>query len=179
LRLDETNLISPTTISAGATSAATWYSASSVAANSAYRIVGFSDSTQATAGTYATQPSLVQGAGGIALSGLRYGSYYESAPQTITASGSLTLAHGLGRRPISIEYILRCVTAEGGYAIGDEAFVTINDRTGQGLSLYPDATNIYVKYYLAANTFTIVNATTNGTFDITNANWRLVVRAYA
>lgn len=81
LQMDETNLISPTTISAGATSSATWYSASSVAANSAYRIIGFSDSTQATAGTYATQPSLVQGVGGqalAALSSLGYGQTWQS-----------------------------------------------------------------------------------------------------
>lgn len=81
LQMDETNLISPTTISAGATSASTWYSASAVAANSAYRVIGFSDSTQATAGTYATQPSLVQGMGGQALttmSSIGYGQTYSN-----------------------------------------------------------------------------------------------------
>lgn len=39
--LSESNLISPTTISAGATSANTFYSASAVSANSPYRIVGY------------------------------------------------------------------------------------------------------------------------------------------
>jgi len=87
LQMDETNLISPTTISAGATSNATWYSASSVAANSAYRIIGISDNTQATAGTYATQPSLVQGVGGQALAAMSSIGYGQTW-QNVTGSRS-------------------------------------------------------------------------------------------
>ena len=70
LQLDETNLISPTTISSGATSASTIYSASAVSANSPYRIVGFIDITEATAGTWATAPTEVQGVGGLALAAI-------------------------------------------------------------------------------------------------------------
>lgn len=71
-QLDETNLVSPTTISSGATSASTFYSASAVTGPTAYRVVGVVTSTQATAGTWATAPSQVQGAGGLALA--NYGS---------------------------------------------------------------------------------------------------------
>lgn len=76
VQLDETNLISPTTISAGSTAANVIYSASAVAANSPYRIRGFIDISEATAGTWATAPTLVQGVGGQALatmSSLGYG----------------------------------------------------------------------------------------------------------
>lgn len=66
LQLDETNLISPTTISSGSTVNNIIYSASTVSANSPYRIVGFIDITETTAGTWATAPTLVQGTGGIA-----------------------------------------------------------------------------------------------------------------
>ena len=60
LVLDETNLISPTTISAAATSAGVVYSASAVSANSPYRVVGFLDITEAVAGTWATAPTVLQ-----------------------------------------------------------------------------------------------------------------------
>lgn len=59
--LDGTGLISPTTISASATSASVIYSASAVSANSPYQVVGFLDSAQATAGTYATAPNVIGG----------------------------------------------------------------------------------------------------------------------
>ena len=61
LPTDTSQLISPTTISAGATSAGVWYSASAVSANSPFIITGFIDSTQATAGTYATAPNVILG----------------------------------------------------------------------------------------------------------------------
>lgn len=69
-KLDETDLISPTTISAGSTSANTIYSASAVGANSPYRIVGFIDNQQATAGLWASSPTKIQGMGGQARAAL-------------------------------------------------------------------------------------------------------------
>ncbi len=64
--LSETGLISTTALSAGSDSDNVIYS-TTARANVAYRVVGFIDSTQATAGTWATAPSLIQGAGGEAL----------------------------------------------------------------------------------------------------------------
>lgn len=89
LQMDETNLISPTTISTSATSNATWYSASAVGANSPYRIVGFVDITESTAGTWATDATLKQGVGGQALtamSSLGYG----QVPQSVTRTAGTT-----------------------------------------------------------------------------------------
>lgn len=71
VNLDETTLISPTTISGTATSSSTIYSASAVSANSPFRVVGYAYSTQTTSGTYATAASLVQGMGGQALASLQ------------------------------------------------------------------------------------------------------------
>ena len=51
----------------------------------AYRIVGFVESTQATAGTWATAPSLIQGIGGqalAALSSIGYGQSWQSVTRT-------------------------------------------------------------------------------------------------
>lgn len=64
LTVDESSLISPTTISAGATTIGVIYSASAVAANSPFRLIGYVDITEAVAGTWATAPTVVQGQGG-------------------------------------------------------------------------------------------------------------------
>jgi hypothetical protein len=89
--LDENNLVSPTTISSGATSASTFYSASAVSASSPYKVCGLVDNTQATAGTYVTQPSLVRGATpGLAgmLSSLGYGSAHTDVTATYPTAGT-------------------------------------------------------------------------------------------
>lgn len=69
VNLDETSLISTTAISAAATSASVVYS-NTARTNVAFRVVGFIDITEATAGTWATAPTLVQGCGGQALTAL-------------------------------------------------------------------------------------------------------------
>lgn len=100
VQLDETNLISPTTISAAATSASVIYSASAVAANSPYRVVGFVDSTQAVAGTWASAATQVQGCGGqalAALSSLGYGQTW----QVVTRAGGTTYYNVTGK-PIEL-----------------------------------------------------------------------------
>jgi hypothetical protein len=84
--LDETTLISTTAISAAATAANVIYSVSA-RANVPFRVVGFLDIIEATAGTWASAPTLVQGVGGTALaalSSLGYGQTY----QNVTASRS-------------------------------------------------------------------------------------------
>lgn len=78
-QLDETNLITTTTISTGADSNNVAYSTTG-RTSKAYRIIGFIDITEATAGTYATAPTLVQGCGGqalAALSSLGYGQTWQ------------------------------------------------------------------------------------------------------
>jgi len=61
--LSESGLISTTAISVAATSDSVFYS-TTARTNVAYRVVGFINITEATAGTWATAPSTVQGAGG-------------------------------------------------------------------------------------------------------------------
>ena len=75
--LSETGLISTTAEggAGGADSASVIYS-TTTRTNVPYRVVGYVESTQATAGTWATAPSTIQGAGGnavTAMSGLGYG----------------------------------------------------------------------------------------------------------
>lgn len=81
-QLDETNLISTTAEGgAGAADSANVIYSTTARTSVAYRVVGFVDSTQATAGTWATAPSTVQGIGGqalAALSSLGYGQTWQS-----------------------------------------------------------------------------------------------------
>lgn len=74
LQLDESNLISPTTISTAADSANVIYSASAVSANSPYVVVAAIDVTEATAGTWATAPSaLIPKSSLLAMSSIGFG----------------------------------------------------------------------------------------------------------
>jgi hypothetical protein len=107
---------------------------------------------------------------------------FTSAEQSITAAGALTIAHGLGARPKLCRLFIRCATAEGGYAIGDEVEVDINapnSGANQGQAVWLDATNANVRFSTAASTLVIAHKTTGGMTAITNANWRLLVRCWA
>lgn len=126
--LDETTLLTTTAISASATSASVVYS-TSARTNVAFRVVGFVDITQATAGTWATGPTKVQGVGGEAftsLSSIGYGQIW----QDVTASRALaTTYYNTTGRPIQI---FVQVTATGG--IGSGPTVTINGLTMSNFS---------------------------------------------
>ena len=110
LQLDETNLISPTTISTASDSANVIYSASAVSANSPYRVVGFVDIQQSTAGVWATAPTLVQGAGGQALASLSSLGYGQTW-QDVTGSRVVgTTYYNTTGRPINVSVLLQAVT---------------------------------------------------------------------
>ena len=99
--LDETTLISTTAISAAATSASVVYS-TTARTSLPFRVVGYVESTQATAGTWATAPSTIQGQGGQALaamSSLGYGQTW----QNIFASRAYAITYyNTTGKPISI-----------------------------------------------------------------------------
>ena len=110
---------------------------------------------------------------------------FTSAEQTITSGGSLTLAHSLGASPSLIQTRLICKTAEGGYSIGDEVIVPIFEHVvttsnfQYGVSIVPDSTNLNIRYSNSVQLYIIPNKSTGTSFGITNANWKLVVRAWA
>jgi hypothetical protein len=99
--LDETTLITTTAIAAASNSATAYYS-TTARTSVAYRVVGYVESTQATAGTWATAPSTIQGYGGQALaamSSLGYGQTY----QNVTASRAYaTVYYNTTGRPIFV-----------------------------------------------------------------------------
>lgn len=104
---------------------------------------------------------------------------YFSGDQSITAAGTLTLAHGLGIRPKQVWGELRCITAQGNYNIGDIIQFTEQNYDGAsalGWSCTPDATNLNVKLGAVA-TWRILDKTAGTSVVITAANFR--VRFYA
>jgi hypothetical protein len=97
--LDETGLISPTTVGASSNSAGVIYSQSAVAANSPYRVTGFAD-VVFTTGTGWSTPTVVQPVGGqalAALSSLGYGQVW----QVVTRTSGTTYYNTTGK-PIAI-----------------------------------------------------------------------------
>lgn len=112
---------------------------------------------------------------------LGFTAYYESSQQTITAAGALTLAHGLGRKPILVKIVLQCTTAEYNYSIGDEVteFIPGWGSASRGITVTPDATNLNVRFGSTATPFAIFDKTTGAASVCTNASWKVVFRAWA
>ncbi len=111
--------------------------------------------------------------------------YFESAAQTITSAGALTLAHGFGVIPTLVQVWLKCLTAEYGYSINDVTLAPASFYTGTyeyGVTVIPDATNLNVRYALGSGgtvVFVIPNKTTGAACSITLANWKAIFRAWA
>lgn len=99
--LDESGLISTTALSASSNSANVIYS-TTARASVPYRVVGYIDITEATAGTWATAPTVVQGMGGetfTSLGSLGYGQTW----QDLTGSRSLNVTYyNTTGRPIQV-----------------------------------------------------------------------------
>lgn len=109
---------------------------------------------------------------------------YVSPPQTLTSAGGITLAHGLGKTPTLVRVELHCATADSGYAIG--TILEIGDRysptrtqNSVGVQWKKDATNIVLQYATGAGIFYAQSSGSGVDADLTNANWNLVVRAWA
>lgn len=108
---------------------------------------------------------------------------YDSGNQTITAAGSLTLAHSLGAKPKLVQCILKCTTAEDGYSIGDEVIINAgivgdDETVSRGVSVVPDATNLNIRFGSATNTFMVLNKSSGGRESITNSNWAIIFKAW-
>ncbi|MGX5850822.1 portal protein [Mesorhizobium sp. PL10] len=112
-----------------------------------------------------------------AITGLPFSKSYESAQQTITLGGLLTLAHGLGAKPKLYGLFLQCTTADSGWAIGDEIPVYMSNGAGnKGMAVWPDATNMNVRIGTTAPDY--LNKGSGSGVVLTPASWKIVVRAW-
>lgn len=117
---------------------------------------------------------------------------FTSTDQTITSGGLLTLAHGLTVAPDLVNFELVCQTGEFGFSAGNVVPIDRNNAmagpgAGTGVSLnmvgaaiVVNATNILIRFTNQANVFYLPNFSDGsaGT-GLTNANWRLRVKAWA
>jgi hypothetical protein len=109
--LDETTLITTTAAVAAGNSATAYYS-TTARTGVAYRVVGYVESTQATAGTWATAPSTLQGQGGNALaamSSLGYGQTWQAPTRALG-----TTYYNTTGKPIFVSVFIQ-TTASYGY----------------------------------------------------------------
>ena len=105
---------------------------------------------------------------------------FTSSEQAITSAGSLTIAHGLGVKPELTQCSLICKITEHGYAVDDDIDLPTGwAQTLRGISINRDTTNIEVRFGTEAAALYYLNKTTGAPAYLTNANWRLIVRAYA
>ena len=103
---------------------------------------------------------------------------YVSAEQAMTVSALLTLAHGLGVKPLFVSVVAICKTAEQGHAVGDElclgpGFEAGNSVTGANVSA--NATNIFI---FAGADHVPINKSTFANTGLTEASWRWIARAW-
>ncbi|MBV8047899.1 MAG: hypothetical protein JO171_12130 [Paludibacterium sp.] len=127
INLDESLLVSTTAISSSATSAGVVYSAVALT-NVAFKIVGYTTITEATAGAWATAPAVGAGVGGFAgenLIGLGVGQTW----QNVTASRAAgTTYYNTTGRPIVVSLMA------GSTGFNTAAYLYVN---GGAVSMFP------------------------------------------
>jgi hypothetical protein len=109
---------------------------------------------------------------------------FESAQQTIAQSAQRTVAHGLGVSPTLYQAYLQCISADWSYNVGDEILAPTSNpdlgSNGRNCILKADSTNLYVQYgNIGTNLFVAMQWGTGADVNLTSANWRLVLRAWA
>lgn len=115
---------------------------------------------------------------------LGFGKMYESPEQTITLGGLLTLDHGLGVIPKLVNEVVVCKVAEGGYSVGDVVPSALQLAYTDAAAVVSDTatltnTQILVRIQNVSGYYRLPNKSTGAVFNITPANWRLIVRAWA
>jgi hypothetical protein len=109
--------------------------------------------------------------------------YFEATQVAIVSAALITWAHALTVAPKLILPEIVCITGELGWVAGDRMVISCgagsDSAANRGMAVYYDTTNVYVRLGSAASPIVINHKTSGATAAITNANWRLIVRAWA
>lgn len=136
-QLDECNLISTTAEGgAGAADSANVIYSTTARTNVAYRVIGYVESTQATAGTWATAPSTVQGAGGNSMDAMQSLGYGQTW-QNVTGSRVLgTTYYNTTGKPIQVEASITLPGSGGAVTVNNNGSTrsVSNNMTGTNFS---------------------------------------------
>lgn len=158
--VNEGNLISTTAIDAAADSAGVWYSAAAHA-NCPFRLVGYVEMTEAVAGTYATDPSTIQGMhAGLPKPGTVL-QYVPAAPYTTYTASSTGIAYSDAVPTTANGVLLHSVsiTPQSGVNILrsrlDGQFGTLNSGQACTVAMFSGATikQAVGEYYLDSTGF--------------------------
>jgi len=147
VNLDETTLLSTTAISDAADSAAVVYSTNAIT-NSPFRVVGFINITEATAGAWATAPTLIQGHGGQAMAAmmsLGYGQTWQVFSVGVDRLNGTTYYNTTGR-PI----IVNVAQHSGSGVIGVTLSPTVNGAALPHSSANASFSSAYVSFIVPA-----------------------------
>jgi hypothetical protein len=128
--ISESGLISTTTIGTGSDSASVAYSTTG-RSNVPYRLVGFLEITEATAGTWATAPSKKQGAGGNSIASINGGRVWATVTGSRAAS---TTYYNTSRQDKEVK-----ITSN---AAGSIQFNFLVDGVGRDAAAYSGASGI-------------------------------------
>jgi hypothetical protein len=147
------------------------------------KLIGRSTSGTGVPEALSIDSTTLQLSGGTLSTKSPFNASYDSGDQTITAAGTLTLTHNLGVLPKDIVCFLHCTTAEFGYSIGDmvpcAGFASYDGTASRGVQFYDlTTTQMSLRFANGAATMALLNKTTGVYVATTNANWKLVVRAY-
>jgi hypothetical protein len=111
---------------------------------------------------------------------LGFSGFFVSAQQTITSGGALTIAHGLGREPVMVQTLMVCTSNDANYTAGQHLLLTgYSFGNNRGVSVVVDATNLTIRFGSGALAIEVLDATTGAVTAATNANWKIIFRAWA
>ena len=155
--LDESGLVSTTAISTGATSSSVIYSTAALT-NVAYRVIGYIDITESTAGTWATAPTNIQGSGlqvVASMGSLGFGQTW----QTVTRTSGTTYYNTTGK-PIYINANVNYTAATGsiylivnGSQVSTQSGNSTTDTQNYVSGIIPAGASYSLTYTNVAGTF--------------------------
>lgn len=94
----------------------------------------------------------------------------------ITAFGPLNLAHTFGEIPTQFRVSLINLVAEHNYTVGQKPPIAFMAQlVNQGISIIPSTTNLLCRFGSAVNTFSVNDATTGVSQNITNTSWDIEI----
>lgn len=147
------------------------------------KLAGLTTATTTVSGTVelATQAEVETGTDStraVTANTLPFNKLFTSSEQTISAAGGLTIAHSLGAEPLLMQAHMVCKTAEFNYSIGDKVYTNNGTNANRGFSVSFDSTNLTIRFDDAAVPMRIKDKTTGNEEDATNANWKIVFKAW-
>lgn len=108
-----------------------------------------------------------------------FSEYSESAEQTISAGGTFTFSHGIGRTPTLVQLVYVCKSSELGYSANDEVMIApsgFGSSASTGVSSIITSSSVVVRY--GSSGLGITRADTGASVVLTAGNWRVKVRAW-